>query len=180
MRNRRLLGVLIACALMAAASAAGAQVITPENMGLNYSLSLGAAFPVNGDAADSAAPILGVSWFGPAGRELGEDAVFGLTVDWTPLSKAGSDDDVNVVPVLFNYGQYGRLAGYRVRTMLGLGVLLADDYIPEMKIDNGVQFGWQIGASVDLSNKLNLGVRFIAGQHPGDDGLVVGQVGFRF
>ncbi len=156
-----------------------AQYITPEQTGLNYSINVGVAFPVNSDVEDDTAPVLGITWYGPAGLNMGENAVVGLSFDWTEISRTGGGD-VSLFPMLFNYGQYNRIGGFRVFANLGLGIMYADDNIPEMDIENGIQFAWALGASVDITEQLNLGVRFLASDSPGDDGLVIGQIGYRF
>ena len=172
-------GVLIAGLSMVLASCSFAQVLAPEDMGLNYSLTAGAAFPVNSDVPDSAVPIIGVAWYGSAGRENFGNAQIGLSIDWTQVSR-NDGEDVNLVPVLLNYKAYTNISGYRVFANIGIGIIGADDNVGSMQIENGANFGWTIGAGVDLSNNLFGQFRFLASDNPGDDGLAAFQVGYRF
>ena len=82
--------------------------------------------------------------------------------------------------MLLNYKQYLRAAGRRLSVNVGLGGLLCDDHIPGMRLDNGFNFGWNAGVSIDANTKLFGQFRFIAGSHPSDDGLAVLQLGYRF
>jgi len=159
---------------------ASAQYPTPEKLGSNYTLSLGAAFPVSENMPDKQASVaVGLSWYGPADWELGDNVVLGLSADWIPVERIDGKS-VNIVPLLFNYKQYGIIGSWRVFVNLGLGVIGASDNIPVMKIDNGAQFGWTAGAGFDISNSLSGQARFIGGNNPGDDGLAIVTLGYRF
>lgn len=175
-----LIGILVAGLSLVMASCSFAQVLAPEDMGLNYSFTAGAAFPVNSDVADSAVPLLGIAWYGSAGaRDNFGNAQIGLSVEWTQITR-NDGGSVNLFPVLFNYKAYTNLGGYRVFTNIGIGAIGADDNIASMQVENGINFGWTIGAGVDLSNKLFGQFKFLASDSPGDDGLTAVQIGYRF
>lgn len=159
--------------------AANAAILLPEDTGRNYSMSAGLAFPTSSSSARSSSVIVGIKWFGAAGAKLGETAVFGLGVDWMPV-RAVSGDDVSVVPVLFNYGRYSTLGERRLFLYGGVGIIAADADIPELRIEDGVQFGWNVGGHLEINDRFQAGLRFIAGSHPGDDGFFVTELGYRF
>ncbi|MCE5322572.1 hypothetical protein LLG46_04555 [bacterium] len=171
---------LVACVvLLAAPSRIIAQIIMPEALGFEYSLTVGASFSVNNDVDNSTSPMVGIAWYGAASDVFGENAAFGLSGDWIGI-KTNSDRDVSLVPIMFNYKRYGHFGPYRLFTNLGIGILAATDNIPEMLIDNGANFGWTGGFGIDLTNQLFGQFRFIAGSHTGQDGLSTIQLGYRF
>ena len=174
-------GTLILFLSFAGAPNARAQynILLPEEMGLDYSFTAGAAFPVSEAAPQDAVVSLGVSWYGSASSNFGDNVVFGLSGDWMPIERADGEV-VHLVPVLFNYRQYSIIGSYRVFVNLGIGIIGATDSINAMRIDNGGNFGWTGGAGFDVSNNLFGQVRFIGGSYPGDDGLVSVQLGYRF
>ena len=169
------LGVALVAGLAACCEA---QYPMPEDMGLNYSVAIGAAVPI-GHVEQSFAPMVSAAWYGSTGEDLGERAAIGLSVDWTLLSRT-SGSDASLVPVLFNYKQYGIIGNYRVFVNFGLGILALSDDVPDMKLESGANFGWTGGLGFDLSNNLYGKVRYIGGKNPSDDGLIAVQLGYRF
>lgn len=180
MNGKIWLTLVIVCVLAAGlCGAASAAILLPEDTGRNYSMSAGLAFPISSSSARSSSAIVGIKWYGAAGGKLGETAVFGLSVDWMPV-RAVSGDDVNVLPVLFNYGRYSMLGERRMFLYGGVGIIAADGDLPELCIEDGAQFGWQVGGNVEINDRVQAGVRFIAGSHPADDGFFVAELGYRF
>jgi|YNPNPStandDraft_1061719.scaffolds.fasta_scaffold03053_12 hypothetical protein len=171
--------VLAALAIMVTCGGAHAQLGAPEDIGLNYSITVGAAFPVNSNTAREVSPMLGVSWYGTTQSELGKEALLGLSGDWTVI-RTLSGRDVNVVPIMLNYKQYGFGGSYRIFVNLGIGVIATTDSIPEMDLENGANLGWTASAGLDLNNKTFARARFIASDNPGDDGLAIVELGYRF
>ncbi len=169
----------VTCGSYAADSTFGSEIMSPESLGLQYSLTVGAAFSVNGDVENSTSPMVGIAWYGPASEVFSENATFGLSGDWIGI-KTDAGNDVSLVPVFFNYKVYGHFGPYRIFTNLGIGVLAATDDIPEMLIDKGANFGWTGGFGIDITNQLFGQFRFIAGSHTGQDGLSTLQIGYRF
>lgn len=155
-----------------------AQYASPEAMGLNYSVGIGGAVPI-GRVEQKFAPMVSAAWYGSTGEDFGGNAAIGLSVDWTLLSQS-SGDDAHLVPVLFNYKQYGIIGNYRVFVNFGLGILALSESVPDMKLDSGANLGWSGGLGFDLSNNLFGQVRYIGGENPSDDGLIAGQLGYRF
>ncbi len=174
-----LLAALAACMAAAAAGPANAQIMTPEEAGYNYSVTLGAALMVGNNLNDDSSPMIGFSWYGPAGPAFGNNAVFGLSADWLRVNR-NDGSDVQMIPLLFNYRQYGVISNYRVFVNFGVGILATTDPIPEMQLEDGANFGWTGGLGLDISNSLFLQARFIGSSNPGDDGLVSVQLGLRF
>ncbi len=153
---------------------------TPEDMELNYSFSAGAAIAVKSNVKNNASPAIGVAWYGPMDANFGDMAALGLSFDWIGVTRAVDDEPVNLVPVLLNYKQSTMLSSYRVFVNLGVGIRYASDNIPEMRIEDGTGFCWTAGGGIDLTNRIYGNFRFIGGEHPGDDGVVAIQLGYRF
>jgi hypothetical protein len=163
---------------IAALSSTLAQYPIPEQAGLNYSITAGVAFLTGTDVFNNTAPTIGVSWYGAVSENLGDNSAIGLTGDWILVQR--QDNDVNLVPVFLNYRRYGAIGGWRVFVTFGLGILATTDSIPEMELGNGAAFGWTGGLGVDITNNLFFHGRFIAGQHPGNDGIATAELGYRF
>lgn len=175
-----LLAACAAGAALASADMAGAQLLTPEEIGLNYAFVVGAAFSVNENLDNKGFVNLGVSWYGDTSADLGDNSAIGISGDWILVQRELDGKEVNLVPVLLNYKQYAPIGAWRVFVNFGIGILAATDDIPEMLLDEGANFGWSGGLGVDLSNHLFGQVRYIGGNNPGEDGVVSVQVGYRF
>lgn len=177
----RLIGILTAALALAFAGAGYAYdaMPTPEDMGLNYSITAGAAFSVNSNVNNNARPTIGVAWFGAAAPAFGDMAAFGLSADWIGIQR-NDGKNVSLVPLMFTYKRSGIISAYRVFVELGLGIRVASDGIPEMRTGDGTSFGWTGGLGLDLTNAIFAQARFIGGQYPGQDGLVSMQLGYRF
>lgn len=142
-------------------------------------LRVGPAIPTGGTEDD-------VEVIGGLELELepGQGNVFGgaqtsISLDWISISsRSGSH---SLVPILFNQKWWTR-AGSRSALYWGVGAgfRFASDDIPEMDLDHEFNFAWQLLVGKPIGKNLRLDVRFIAGEDPGRDGLVVGQLGFRF
>jgi|GEM_PF-970668 len=189
-RKRWLLGALIAgLALMLFGNAALAQTggtaptenwfPIPEDQGLNYTITMGAAIAVSSNINNSTSATVGVAWYGAGSENLGTMSALGLSGDWIAFQR-NDGKDVQIVPVMFNYRRYGLISNYRVFVNLGVGILAVTDSIPEMKLSNGASFGWTGGLGIDLTNRFYGQARFIGGENPGDDGMVAIEFGYRF
>lgn len=165
--------------IFALGSAVHAQFPTPEDLGYEYSINAGVAFPINSDVNFDNTFIVGVSWYGAADNDFGNNAALGLSGDWTIVERFDGEN-VNLIPMMINYRQYGVIGGYRVFVNLGIGVIVATDDIPEMEIDDGANFGWTGGLGLDINNQLFTQFRFIGGENPGEDGLATVELGYRF
>jgi hypothetical protein len=177
MAKGRIAGILAVLVLLLGVQAA-AQILTPEQMGLNYSVSAGVGLMANSIFDTNSVPSIGFGWYDTAGSVFGNNAAFGLTADWM-LVKRNNGEDVNLVPLLFNYRQYGAISSYRVFATLGVGILATTDSIPEMGLEDGANLGWTVGVGLDITNNLFFQGRFIAGSDPGDDGVTSLQLGYR-
>ncbi len=165
--------------VLGAAACAYDAMPTPEGMGLNYSVFAGVVSSVNSDVDNGTRPTAGFAWYGPAEPAFGDMAAFGLSADWIGLQR-NDGKDVSLAPVLFNYKQSAIVGGYRVFVTLGLGIRYATDQIPEMKLGSGTSFAWEGGVGLDFTNQIFVHARFIAGENPGQDGLVATELGYRF
>lgn len=153
---------------------------TPEDMGLGYSITAGAAIAVKNGVRNSNSPTVGVAWYGPMNEaNFGDMASLGLTGDWIGIKRA-DDQNVSLIPILLNYKQSAILSSYRVFVNLGVGIRFASDNLPEMRIEDGTSFCWTAGVGIDVTNRLFGNFRFIGGQNPGDDGLMGVELGYRF
>jgi len=171
-----LIGVM---ALMSLASCAWAQ----DDLDLErpFALKVGAVFP-QGDTVDDTEMMVGFEYdtgtlYGPG--------TFTLTADYIPMTSRVSvteTDTVTLIPVLVNYKWRPPREGIPARWYLGLGAgaYYANRDIPEMDIDNRWSFAWQLFAGANLSPTAFVEGRYIAGSHPGDDGLFGIQAGVRF
>lgn len=168
------LAIILACATYAYDA-----MPTPEDMGLNYSITAGVVSSVNSKVDNGTRPTAGFAWYGPAEAAFGDMAAFGLSADWIGLQR-NDGTDVQLAPVLFNYKQSGIISSYRVFVTIGLGIRYATDQIPEMRIGSGTSFAWQGGVGLDFTNNIFGQARFIAGQNPGQDGLAAIELGYRF
>lgn len=177
-----LLGLLALCLALGLANAGFAYdaMPTPEDMDLNYFFTAGAAIAVNSGVVNEVSPTIGVGWYGPMNEaNFGDMASLGLTFDWIGVTRA-DDENVNLIPVLINYKQSAMLSSYRVFVNLGVGIRYSSDNIPQMRIEDGTSFCWTAGAGIDLTNRLFGNMRFIGGEHPGDDGVAAIELGYRF
>ncbi|MCE5313443.1 MAG: hypothetical protein ABFD49_02435 [Armatimonadota bacterium] len=177
--NGWLYWVFCAVLLVVFAGASCAQVISPEELGFEYQLTLGAAFSVNADVDNKSSFTAGIAWYGPASEVFGENGAFGLSADVIVI-KTNDDENVSLVPVMFNYKRYGNFGPYRIFAFVGGGVQVATDDIPEMRIDDGVNFGWTGGFGIDLTDQLFGQFKFFGGKYPGEDGMSSIQLGYRF
>lgn len=180
MKLRGWLLVILCVSLIAALTgSASAQLITPEDMELNYSLAAGAGFFITDNLNSTTKLNLSFSWYDDAGYNFGNNSLAGMSLDWVQVER-NDGCNVNLFPAFLNYRQYNIIGGYNVFVTFGIGTLIATDDIPEMQLDDGFNFGWTGGVGVDLSNNLFLQGRFIGGANPGDDGFVAVDVGWRF
>jgi hypothetical protein len=173
---------LIAVGLVLALAGAGYAydaMPTPEDLGLNYSVTAGVVSSVNGNINNGIRPTIGLNWYGAAEGAFGDMAAFGLSAEWIGLQR-NDGKTVNLVPLLFNYKKSGMVGGYRVFVILGLGIQVASESIPEMRLGNGASFAWTGGMGVDITNSIYAQAKFIGGQNPGQDGLVSIDLGYRF
>lgn len=152
---------------------------TPEDMGLYYSITAGAAVSVNSNVNNGTRPTVGFSWFGPAEAAFGDMAAIGLSGDWVGL-KTNAGKDVNLGFLTVNYKVSAVLSAYRVFVVMGLGIRYSTDSVPEMRIGQGTQFGWDGGIGIDFTNNLFGQARFLGGQYPGQDGMTAIELGYRF
>jgi len=181
--GRTILPGLLALVLALAFACSGAAydaIPTPEDMGLGYSFTAGAAIAVNNHVKNPNSPTVGVAWYGPMNESnFGDMAALGLSGDWIGIERADGEN-VNLIPILLNYKQSSILSSYRVFVNLGVGIRFASDNLPEMRIQDGSSFCWTAGAGIDLTNRLYGNFRFIGGQNPSDDGVAAIELGYRF
>ena len=81
-------GILIVGLSLVMASCAFAQILVPEDTGLNYSIVAGAAFPLSSDVQTSSSAMIGAAWYSNAGANNNASAQVGLSVDWTNIDRA--------------------------------------------------------------------------------------------
>ena len=179
--NRTLSGFFAAWLVFACACATRGYdtMPTPEDMGLNYSISAGATFSGNSKVNKGNSPTVNFSWYGPAESAFGDMAAFGLSGDWVGLQR-NDGEKVQLGVLTLNYKKSGIISSYRVFVVVGLGIRFTTDAVPEMRIGKGTQFAWNGGIGLDLTNSLFAQARFIAGQYPGQDGMAAMELGYRF
>jgi len=154
-------------------------MIIPEQMNLNYTITAGAVYAVNSHILNRAQPIVGIAWYGALNDEYGVNSALGLSADYIPL-KRNDDKTVSLIPMMLNYRVYGYASGYRLFTTLGAGVMASTDKIPEMQLKNGMNFCWTAGFGIDITNQFYGQFKFIGSANPSDDGLAGVELGYRF
>lgn len=116
---------------------------------------------------------------------------------WSPNSKLavsadagwlqvkGVNGTANQVPLLVNLflrSDYRdtRLGRLRFYGGPGIGARYTDKVVPEMGIHDDWTFAWQAAVGVEWQRGWLLEGKYLAGDHPGDDGLGGVSVGYRF
>lgn len=149
----------------------------------NVSLRAGIVWP-HGKTVDNSTGIYGIEYKTPL--ELGNGALT-LSADYIRLRayKVGSTTDthnVSLVPVLVNYRMESKPSngGNSLYGGVGAGSYYASDKVAEMNLKDKWTFGWQVFAGINFDSSYFGEIRYIAGKHPKDDGLIGLQVGARF
>lgn len=90
----RLFGLIAAGLVLILASAGYAYdtMPTPEDMGLNYSISAGFVSSVNSKLKNGTGATVGLSWYGAAEANFGDMAAFGLSADWIGIKRNDGKD----------------------------------------------------------------------------------------
>jgi hypothetical protein len=103
-----------------------------------------------------------------------------MSLDWIPVtSESGPfENDVSLIPLLFN-ARWGQPSGSGQTTYfgVGLGILFAEND-PVLRTDD-TNFGWQVFVGREFKPRIRGDLRFVASDHPGDDGVFLVQVGYR-
>ncbi|MCX6344203.1 MAG: hypothetical protein NT018_03920 [Armatimonadetes bacterium] len=155
-------------------------IIVPEDTGTGYSFTAGVMFAINSNLPNNTArPLVGIAWFGPAGETFGDNSAIGLSAEWINYEKADGDS-VSLFPLLLNLKIYGAASGWRLFTTLGAGILATSDEIPELGLNNGGNFGWTGKLGIDFTNEFFVQANFIASSDPSRDGFAGVQLGYRF
>lgn len=178
-RMRWLTGIMLSILTCIMASPLLCQLPIPEQTDLSYTFFAGAAFPISGHTQTKSMPDIGLTWYGPAESIFGDNACFGLSVEWIPFQN-DEGDTINIVPFFINYKQYGVIGNWRLSVNFGAGILATTDGIPELNLNSGSNFGWTGGVGVDISNNITLEAKFIGGNDPSNDGMAAVQLGYRF
>jgi len=146
-----------------------------------WSVHAGAAFFRNRPALkDRTNLIVGVEGERPVGAAgAGSEGRVTLSADYIPL-RTVAEGTVSIVPVLIGYKAYTPMGGYRAFFGASIGTRWAGDDVPALRIRKGFRFGWGGGAGVNISPDLLAQVRFLAGEHPSDDGAWTVELGYRF
>jgi hypothetical protein len=154
---------------LAAARPAEAQGESP------FTLKIGAGFPV-GDTDEDVVFNVGAEYDLAFGGASPTAPRYSLSLDWMELGTAFGD--VSYVPLLFN-ARWGRstAGGRSFFYGVGLGILFADDD-PELQTDS-TNFAWQLFIGTHFNPQWRGEIRFVASENPGDDGVILLQVGYR-
>ena len=87
-------------------------------------------------------------------------------------------DHVSLIPVLLNYRYSLGATPWHHRG--GLASSSLEENIPEMGISSDVNFAWQLFAGYNLGKNWFVEGRWLASNDPGDDSMLIAQLGFRF
>lgn len=176
------LALLVIVAIVAATLPCAAAYNTDaENGGdgkIHYDVRAGVAFN-SGDLPDSSQPFIGAEVEYPASKMITEATGYvNLTLDYMQVNSVAGD--VNLVPIII--GVKSRNVDERSTLYFsgGVGLSLASDDIPEMRLKDGTNFAWQLFVGAELKSGIFLEGRFLAGPHPGDDGMTLVALGYRF
>jgi hypothetical protein len=180
-----LIVVLVAVAVPSAARYGDDEYYYPDNIP-HANLRAGAFFP-SGDTIDSSEFFAGVEYEYPISRlSRGALGHLTLTLDYTEITSRRVinsiivQENVSLIPLLLNYKRRTISQDIPLYFTVGLGMYIADEPIPEMQLDNGASFAWQIMFGTEFDSGVFLEARYLAGTSPGDDGLAALTLGFHY
>jgi hypothetical protein len=143
-----------------------------------FTLRLGVAFPV-GDTEESAVFALGGEFNLPM-QSSPTGPQYSVSLDWFKVKTdyVLFENEIDLFPLLFNARWVKPVAGGKSFDYgLGLGILFAeDDAILET---DDIGFGWQAFLGYQFNPKWRGDLRFVSGDHPGDNGFFLLQIGYR-
>ncbi|MDO8682302.1 MAG: hypothetical protein Q7N50_02310 [Armatimonadota bacterium] len=136
-------------------------------------------FFTSGDLEDSNELYGGLEYEMPLNKlSNGTPGSLTLSADYTQISSVSGD--ATLVPVLLNFKRRTVARDYPLYFALGAGVYWANDPIPEMQLDDGASFAWQLMAGVEFQSGFFIEGRYLAGENPSDDGLTALSIGLHF
>lgn len=139
----------------------------------------------SGDVEESTTWIVGLQYAFPTMTPAGSRGNFVLSADYLQAETARpvvpgvtTTRNVTLVPVLLNYRW--NLGGTPWYIGAGAGIIWAEEEIVEMDLSSDLNFAWQLFAGYAFSRNWFVEGRWLAGNSPGDDGMLIAQLGYRF
>lgn len=143
-----------------------------------WNIHAGVGF-LSGDTRDDVTWVVGLEYEIPVGDVTRPDNYVTFGADYISIDTLTTGTE-SVIPILLGYRKYGQIGNSRAYFGVGIGTLWASDNIPELRIDDGFDFGWDVNAGFEFTNAVFLQARYIAGSHPTDDGVTTVEIGYRF
>ena len=150
----------------------------PEQLGYNYSIYVGVAYPT-GLLWNEGRFLIGMDWYGPSDFPFNANSAVGVSMEWSKLQTT-QGRDFDWIPVLGNWRQYWKWGAGRPFVTLGAGVIVTSMSLHDVGWIDGINFGWTGGIGLSFSDKMYLQGRFIGGKDPSDSGVVAVDFGYRF
>lgn len=149
-----------------------------------WNIKAGLFFP-QGNTVDSSELTVGIEHEHPASELIpGMSGKLSLTVDWTQITthkSGGGTDDATLVPIFINWKVHYPLADEKDwYAGVGAGAYWAMDDIPDMRMDKGAKFAWQLMLGYHLTPTWFVEGRYMASSHAGDSGMFGAEVGYSF
>ena len=178
MRKTVLILLALTMGVMVFTSVAQAQYGYNEVKMNNWEAHAGVGW-FSGDTKNSTTWIAGVGYEYPTDKSLMGMNAITLSVDYYPVETL-ADETASVVPMLIGYRKYVPMGNNKWYFGAGLGGRWVSRDIPELKMDKGLIFGWDLNAGIYFNPTFFGQTRYIAGSHPGDDGLFTLELGYKF
>ncbi|HHX42223.1 MAG TPA: acyloxyacyl hydrolase [Armatimonadetes bacterium] len=137
-----------------------------------------------GDVNDDNTWIAGLQYSFPTMTRERSRGTFLLSADFLQVDSTRAEsggpvtDHVSLIPVLLNYRYSLGATPWYIGG--GVGVFFSEENIPEMGISSDVNFAWQLFAGYNLGKNWFVEGRWLASNDPGDDSMLIAQLGFRF
>lgn len=177
------LAISLAALLLALCAVAQAASVYVDPARSNFYVKVGAAFLI-GEVPNAIQPTGGIGYEWPissASRCSTGRTVLGFSLDYIPVkSEVPKDRTVNTIPELFYVKRTALFGAYNTWGEIGVGARWSSRSLDDMHLHTDQNPAWMFGGGVDFTTNLFAEARFIAGWHPGDDGLFTTDIGYRF
>ena len=183
MKTSILLATLLALVLLTTIPASAQYGTKSAKGGTGWILRAGVFFP-QGDTINSSEFTAGLEYEFPTTKASEKmSTAFSLSADYTRIKtrETVGTKDATLLPIFVNIKtKPGAVSSSGFDFGAGIGMYWAMDDIPDMRIDKGLQFAWQLIADYNFSKGYMVTARYLASKNPGDSGLFGLELGYRF